>query len=92
MVGYFLLCDVLVQKCWLFDVALSTEKEWGWLVLFFSLWSPNRLSTSSPFLIGRCRCFKTLHRVAHVQAILVSQDAIILTIGFLVKFKRSFRC
>jgi hypothetical protein len=32
-----------------------------------------------------------LHRVTHVQAILVPQDAIVLTIGFLVKFKRSFR-
>jgi hypothetical protein len=29
--------------------------------------------------------------VAHVQAVLVTKDTVILTIGFLVKFKRSFR-
>ncbi len=73
------------------DVAQSTEKERGCLAPFYSLWSLDRLSTSSPSIIERCRCFKTLHWVAHVQAFLVQQDAIILTIDFLVKFKRSFR-
>ncbi len=34
---------------------------------------------------------KHLHGVANVQAVLVPQEAIIFTIGFLVKFKRSFK-
>ncbi len=52
------------------------------MVSFVCLWSHNRLSSSSPGL---------LHRVAHILAVLVPQDAIILTIIFLVKFKRSVR-
>ncbi len=58
MAGFFSFCDFLVQRCWLLDVALPTEKGQGWLAPIYSLWSLNRLSTSSPSLIGRCECFK----------------------------------
>ncbi len=70
---------------------LLTEKERGRLAPFYSLWHLIVFQLLLLVLKEGGVVLNHLHQMAHVQTVLVPQDAIILTISFHFKFKRSFR-